>query len=96
MVVTNKPNSNLIIQQQQVNTTNVVNSQGMVSTSSSSLIKSLLANKVTPHENAASITSCLIAPNVNVHQQVTPLILCFLLIKFTIRSCSIVEKRFLC
>ncbi|KAJ6624823.1 AT-rich interactive domain-containing protein 2 [Pseudolycoriella hygida] len=71
MVVTNKSNSNLIIQQQQVNTTNVVNSQTMVSTSSSSLIKSLLANKVTTQDNAASnITSCLIAPNVNVHQQV--------------------------
>lgn len=67
-----------MMQQQQVNTTNVINSPQMVTTSSSSLIKSLLANKVTTHDNAASnITSCLIAPNVNVHQQVTVLILCF-------------------
>lgn len=77
MVVTNKPTSNLIIQQQQVSTTSVANNPTMVATSSSSLIKSLLANKVTPHDNPASnIASCLIAPNVNVHQ-VTVLILCF-------------------
>lgn len=50
-----------------------VGTSAIGSSSSSSLIKSLLANKVTPTNDsntsaASTVATCLITPNVNVHQ----------------------------
>ncbi|XP_055707440.1 mucin-4 isoform X3 [Phlebotomus papatasi] len=56
----------------QIASTTVSSTVPSTSTSSSSLIKSLLANKVTSPVNdqsaGSSVSTCLIAPNVNLHQ----------------------------